>query len=146
MKSYSRFVREINDIKRWFHTTIYSYKTTTSNLSERLNNNENIEQNVNDAFILTHKLLNEGFTIRPNLFSFKPMNNGGTNKQETKRANKIAVLMREEMCCWSFCEIAVERSGISAILRAPINVIGIKSSGIVIPIAMPYKLIAWLDV
>lgn len=50
MKSYSRFVREINDIKRWFHTTIYSYKTTTSNLSERLNNNENIEQNVNDAF------------------------------------------------------------------------------------------------
>lgn len=34
-----------------------------------------IAESVNDAFKLTHKLLNEGFTIRPNLFSFKPMYN-----------------------------------------------------------------------
>ena len=50
MKNYDKFIREIHDIQRWFHTTIYSYKVATKDLTERLSANNNVEQDVADAF------------------------------------------------------------------------------------------------
>lgn len=50
MKSYDRFVREIYDIQRWLHTTIYSYKVASSTLSTRLENDENVDHDVAEAF------------------------------------------------------------------------------------------------
>jgi len=50
MKNYDRFVREINDIQRWLHTTIYSYKVATTALSTRLGNDEDVGQDITDAF------------------------------------------------------------------------------------------------
>lgn len=50
MKSYDKFIREIQDIQRWLHTTIYSYKIASNDLTCKLSRNENVEQNVNDAF------------------------------------------------------------------------------------------------
>ena len=36
MKNHDKFIREIYDIQRWFHTTIYSYKVAVTDLTAKM--------------------------------------------------------------------------------------------------------------
>ena len=50
MKNYDKFIREIHDIQRWLHTTIYSYGVATTDLTTKLTAKINVEQSVANAF------------------------------------------------------------------------------------------------
>jgi len=50
MRSFDIFIREINDIRRWLFTTIYSYKKTCDIISERIQNGGMAAEQVAIAF------------------------------------------------------------------------------------------------
>ena len=50
MVSYDRFIREIVDIRRWLHTTIYCYNVSAQFLATQMDNNEDVSQEIFRAF------------------------------------------------------------------------------------------------
>lgn len=50
MVSYDHFIREIVDIRRWLHTTIYSYEVSAQFLSELMENGEDVSHHIAKAF------------------------------------------------------------------------------------------------
>lgn len=50
MLSYDRFIGEIVDIRRWFHTTVYCYKVSAQFLATQMDNGDDVSQEVSRAF------------------------------------------------------------------------------------------------
>lgn len=50
MISYDRFIREIVDIRRWLHTTIYAYKISAQAIDNQMRNGLDVKEEVSLAF------------------------------------------------------------------------------------------------
>lgn len=50
MRTYTKFVKEITNVRRWLYTTIYAYSKTSDVLSGKLKENQKINDEVVQAF------------------------------------------------------------------------------------------------